>query len=120
MLLYDKIGIPPYLGAVTASIIGYSLSIIITLVSLKKQCKMNYGSTIKVLLKMLVPTILMMMVVFAISLFISVLILSSLRVTKRLTSISSLPIILSAYLCFAWADMLYSILSSVTPKFFTS
>lgn len=72
MLLYDKIGIPPYLGAVTASIIGYSLSIIVTLVSLKKQCKMNYGSTIKVLLKMLVPTILMVMVVFAISLFISV------------------------------------------------
>ena len=72
MLLYDKIGIPPYLGAVTASIIGYSLSIIVTLVSLKKQCKMNYGSTLNILLKMLVPTILMVMVVFIIGLFIPV------------------------------------------------
>lgn len=64
MLLYSKIGIPPYLGAVTASIIGYLLSIIVALVSLKKECKIKYGETFKVIGKMLIPTALMMLVVF--------------------------------------------------------
>ena len=63
MLLYNKIGIPPFLGAVTASIIGYSLSIIIALISLKKDCKLAYGSTLKVLGKMIVPTLAMILVV---------------------------------------------------------
>lgn len=63
MLLYNKIGIPPFLGAVTASIIGYSLSIIIALISLKKDCKLVYGSTLKVLGKMIVPTLAMILVV---------------------------------------------------------
>lgn len=63
MLLYSKIGIPPFLGAVTASIIGYCLSIIIALISLRKDCKLNYSSTIKILVKMIVPTLLMTIVV---------------------------------------------------------
>lgn len=64
MLLYNKIGIPPFLGAVSASIIGYSLSIIIALISLKKDCKLAYRETFNVVLKMIVPTVLMMLVVF--------------------------------------------------------
>ena len=67
MLLYSKIGIPPYLGAITASIIGYSLSIIVTLISLRKQCKLVYGDTFRILVKMIVPTVLMMLVVFGLS-----------------------------------------------------
>lgn len=67
MLLYNKIGIPPFLGAVTASITGYCLSIVISLVALKKQCKLAYGNTIRLVLKMLIPTVLMMIVVFGIS-----------------------------------------------------
>ena len=63
MLLYYKIGIPSYLGAVTASIIGYSLSIIITLVSLKKECNLSYGKTFKTVAKMIVPMIVMILVV---------------------------------------------------------
>lgn len=63
MILYSKIGIPPFLGAVTASILGYSLSIIIALISLKKDCKLEYSSTLKVLGKMLVPIIAMIIVV---------------------------------------------------------
>lgn len=66
MLLYSKIGIPPFLGAITASIIGYSLSIIITLISLRKECKLSYGETFKTLGKMVVPTILMMLMVLVI------------------------------------------------------
>lgn len=66
MLLYSKIGIPPFLGAVTASITGYCLSIIIALVSLKKDCKLAYGDTFRLLLKMIVPTVLMALVVLVI------------------------------------------------------
>lgn len=66
MLFYSKIGVPPFLGAVTASIIGYALSIIIALIALKKDCKLAYGETIKVLFRMLVPTVCMVFVVFII------------------------------------------------------
>jgi O-antigen/teichoic acid export membrane protein len=62
MVLYSKIGIPPFLGAVTASIVGYSLSIIIALVSLKKDCKLKYKDTFNTLLKLLIPNILMVLV----------------------------------------------------------
>ena len=63
MLLYNKIGIPPYLGAVSASIIGYIISITITLTSLKRDCKLKYKDTFKELGRILVPTILMIGVV---------------------------------------------------------
>lgn len=63
MLLYNKIGIPPFLGAVTASIIGYGLSIVIALISLKKDCKLAYRETFNVVIKMFVPTTLMVLVV---------------------------------------------------------
>lgn len=63
ILLYSKIGVPPYLGAVTASIIGYILSIVIALISLKKECKIKYDDTFKLIIKMMVPTILMILIV---------------------------------------------------------
>lgn len=52
ILLFDKIGIYPYYGAITATIIGYSISLIIPLVTLKKQYKLNYSNTIKKLPKL--------------------------------------------------------------------
>lgn len=55
IILYNKIGIPCYLGAITASIIGYSSSILIALCCLKKDCKMKYRETIKVFAKTLIP-----------------------------------------------------------------
>ena len=67
MVLYSKIGIPVYLGAVTASIIGYSLSIMITLLSLRKQCNMRYGKTWRTVCKMIVPMLLMILTVFGLS-----------------------------------------------------
>ncbi len=66
MFLYKEIGIPPFLGAVSASIIGYSVSILIALVSLKKDCKLAYRETFKTILKMLVPTGAMILVVLGI------------------------------------------------------
>ena len=66
MLLYNKIGIPPFLGAITASIIGYLLSVVIALVSLKKDCKLDYKKTFKAIIKMLIPTLAMIAVVIII------------------------------------------------------
>lgn len=63
MLLYNKIGIPPFLGAITSSIIGYLLSIIIIFVALKKECKLNYTETFKVLGKLIIPVVAMIFVV---------------------------------------------------------
>ncbi|MBQ8659255.1 MAG: polysaccharide biosynthesis protein [Bacilli bacterium] len=63
MLLYNKIGVPVYLGAVTASIIGYGVSILIALVCLKKDCKLKYRDTFKTIGKSLIPLVLMMIVV---------------------------------------------------------
>lgn len=59
MLLYNKIGVPPFLGAVTASITGYILSIIIALIALKKECKLEYKGVFEVFVKMIVPTVAM-------------------------------------------------------------
>lgn len=72
MILYSKIGIPPYLGAVSASIIGYFLSICITLVNLKKQCKLSYRDIFNTLLKMLVPVISMVIVVVVLKMIIPI------------------------------------------------
>ncbi len=72
MLLYSKIGIPSFLGAVTASIIGYSLSVVITLTSLRKDCKLKYGNTFKELGKIMVPMVLMILVVVVLKMLIPV------------------------------------------------
>ena len=63
ILLYSKVGIPPFLGAVSASILGYGISIMITLLSLKKECNLKYTATFKTLGKMLLPLFLMIVVV---------------------------------------------------------
>ena len=72
MILYSKIGIPPFLGAITASIIGYGLSILIALISLKKECKLKYRDSIKTTMKMLVPLVIMAIVVFILMNFVPV------------------------------------------------
>src|SRR5574344_2280349 len=56
MLLFNYIGIPSYLGALTASIIGYLLSSFIALRSLKSK-EISYEETFKSILKILVPAL---------------------------------------------------------------
>ncbi len=63
MLFYNKIGISPYLGAITASIIGYLLSIIIIFVSLHKDCNLHYGKIFKTLGKLVLPVVSMIAIV---------------------------------------------------------
>ncbi len=61
MLLYHKIGIPAYLGASTASIIGYGTSTLYTLHHLKKEYSLSYHETGVVIKKLILPTIIMIL-----------------------------------------------------------
>jgi len=72
MLLYSKIGIPPYLGAISASIIGYVLSVMIAMLSLKKDCGMKYTKVWKTLAKLLVPLVLMIVTVLLVNIILPV------------------------------------------------
>lgn len=64
MLLFNKIGIPAYLGASTASVIGFSTSILIGCLALKKDCKLAYRKTFNIFMKMIIPTGVMIAGVF--------------------------------------------------------
>ena len=50
--LFNKIGIYPYYGAITATILGYFISIIIPLIVLKTKYKFDYSNTLKKLPKL--------------------------------------------------------------------
>lgn len=62
MLLFDKIGIPSYWGATVATICGYIVSILIATHDLKKNNKVSFKDTFKMLLKISVPTLSMIIV----------------------------------------------------------
>lgn len=61
MLLYNYIGLPSYLGASSASIIGYTVSTVYALYSLKKEHTLKYIDTFILIKKLILPTILMVM-----------------------------------------------------------
>lgn len=52
MILFNKIGIYPFYGAILATLIGYIISLIIPLVSLKKEFELDYSNTIRKLPKL--------------------------------------------------------------------
>lgn len=64
MLLFNKIGIYPYYGAIVATLIGYSISLIIPLVTLKKDFNLNYSTTIKKIPKLFGVYLLMIFLSF--------------------------------------------------------
>ena len=72
MLLFNKIGLQPYLGALAATIIGFLISSNIALGGIKKEHKMDYKDTITTLLKMLVPLGAMIVAVLLLNIFIPV------------------------------------------------
>ena len=55
MYLFKFINFKPYLGSITASIIGYSVSVIIGLHALKKENNIKYTETIKNIFKTFIP-----------------------------------------------------------------
>ena len=64
MILYSKIGIAPYLGASTASIIGYGTSVLYSLYNLKKEHNLSYRKTFNTIIKIVISTFVMIIVVF--------------------------------------------------------
>lgn len=61
--LFDYIGIPAYLGATAASIVGEAATLTLLLISLYKKHKIGFTSSLKILLKIIVPVAVMVLVV---------------------------------------------------------
>jgi O-antigen/teichoic acid export membrane protein len=69
MILYNKIGLPTYLGSITATMIGYSISILIGLLILRKENKYSYTNAFKNILKSLIPGLSMLFVLVLVNHF---------------------------------------------------
>ena len=70
MLLFNTLGIPAFLGSIVASIIGFSLSVIIGLVFLHKDENIDFKFMIKSILKTSIPSIIMILVLIILNKFI--------------------------------------------------
>ena len=71
ILLFSKVGIPPYIATVVATCIGYAISISIVLLYLKKDMNFNYKATLKTLKMLILPIILVFIPVFISKYFIT-------------------------------------------------
>ena len=69
MLLYNKIGIPTYLGSLTASIVGYTISAVTGLLMLRKDYKYSYRVAFNNALKTLIPGLTMLIILSTINYF---------------------------------------------------
>ena len=66
MYLLNFMGLPAYIGPLVSSIIGYMLSVFINLRTIKKEEKqINYKDSLKTMGKILVPSLVMFIVIFA-------------------------------------------------------
>lgn len=72
ILLFNAIGLPPYLGAVFASIIGYSATIAIAMTSLKKNMRFRYISVARTLVKAVLPCLALIISVLLLKLIIPI------------------------------------------------
>ena len=69
MLLFDKIGIPAFLGSIAASIIGFSSSIMVGIISLKKIDKVKFMQSFKLVVKTIACGLLMLGVLLIVNYF---------------------------------------------------
>lgn len=72
MLLFNKIGLPPYWGATFATIIGLSLTLVIVMSVLKKEFKFKYHEILSVIKKTIIPLGIMIVVVILLKSIISI------------------------------------------------
>ncbi len=66
MLLCHNLNYDPYIGACVASALGYSVSILITLIKLHKDYGIKYGKAMNCFLKTIIPNVLMIIVIYLI------------------------------------------------------
>lgn len=69
ILLFNYLGLVPYVATMVSSIIGYTISFSIVIIILKKKFKFKYNDIVKTISKMVLPLI-SMMLVLTIGLFI--------------------------------------------------
>ena len=72
MYLCEFIGLKPFIGAIIASVIGYTLSILIVLIHLNKKHNIKYNETFKIFIKTLLPSLVMIIVVYLMKLIVPV------------------------------------------------
>ena len=71
MLLFNKLGLPAYLGSIVASICGFGTSIMIGLLSLKKQDKVSYKLLRKMCLNTLIAGVSMLVVLIPLNMLLT-------------------------------------------------
>ncbi|MCH5167346.1 MAG: polysaccharide biosynthesis protein [Erysipelotrichales bacterium] len=69
MYLFKIIGFKPFLGSITASIIGYSVSVFIGLFVLKRENNIKYKDTVKTVGRTLIPGLFMALVLLTVNSF---------------------------------------------------
>lgn len=70
--LFSNLGLPAYYGATFATIMGYSISILLNLITLKKEFKINFKETLKVLVISLIGVLLMAIVINLVKVYIPI------------------------------------------------
>ncbi len=70
LLLFAKLNLPPYYGSILATLLGYSLSVIMSLVYLNKKHNISYKETASKLLRMFIPLVAMVLVLILLSVLI--------------------------------------------------
>ena len=70
LLLFAKLNLPPYYGSILATLLGYSLSIIMSLIYLNKKHNISYKETASKLLRMFIPLVVMVLVLVLLSVLI--------------------------------------------------
>ncbi len=74
MLYFDSIGLRPYYGSITATIIGYSVSLIICMYALSKRYNINYKDTFKEFFRVIVGVLFMVLSLALLKVFVPILV----------------------------------------------
>lgn len=72
MILFHKIGLPIYYGNLFATMIGYSITIFICLIDLRKAIKINYSQTFSDFIKIIFTCLVMVFVLFGLKQIVSI------------------------------------------------
>jgi len=64
MYLFDKLNLPAYYGAITATLIGVSLSVLISMIYLNSKIKFNYTETIKSLPRFIISMLVLIPMIY--------------------------------------------------------
>ena len=78
---FNKMGLPAFYGAITATILGFLIPVIICMRSLKTKYKVNFEVTLKEFLNILIAVIIMTLVLSVMKLFVSI------DITSRLVAV---------------------------------